>query len=274
MIRFSRLGRNGRLGNQLWEIASTAGIARTLGEEPRFPSSWDYRPFFNVPDEFFTGGLAGSTEAHETPLVEHMDPRCRDYLQDYNLWKDIRSEVWQWFQPSEQAKNLLAKDAWIYKSLDDPILSIHVRRGDNAQRPNNNHPLRPWSFYEQAMERMKGEFSSIAVFSDEPEWCRGQFAGYEVEYPIAFYVGTPRPPDHEKAYLSSPILDWVDLQLMAGCDRHIIGNSTYAWWGAFLSRDPAPIYPTPWFGTDLQYIDASLMFPESWIPIEHGQQYV
>lgn len=277
MIGFSRLGRCGRLGNQLWQIASTAGIAHTLGQDVILPD-WDYRPYFNVPDEFFPtspgprGYEKSWREANHTALVEHMDPRCREYLQDYHLWEEIVDQVWDWFQPSELAQERLAEE-W-FTDLDRPVLSIHIRRGDNAKAPNNNHPLRPWSYYEAAFERMRGKFTSIAVFSDDPDWCRDAFAGYEVEYPIAFFVGTPRKKEHEVGYATDQFADWIDLQLMSLCDRHIIGNSTFAWWGAFLSHDPAPIYPVPWFGTDLQYIDASLMMPESWAGIDHGQQHV
>lgn len=277
MITFSRLGKVGRLGNQLWQLASTAGIAQTLGQPVGF-LQWDYRPYFNVPDEFFPEDFMSrrwrKTEAHQTELVNHMDPRCREYLQDRHLWETIADQVWNWFQPSEVALGSLRNNEFWWDELERPWLSIHVRRGDNAQAPNNYHPLRPWSYYEQAIESLRGEFNSIVVFSDDPEWCRGAFAGYEVEYPIAFHVGTPRAKEHEPSYRSGPILDWIDLQLMSRCDRHIISNSTYAWWGAFLSHDPAPVYPKPFFGSLLDYIDTDLMFPEHWVGIDHGQQYV
>jgi hypothetical protein len=48
----------------------------------------------------------------------------------------------------------------------------------------------------------------------------------------------------------------------------VVPNSTFGWWGAWLSRDPAPRYPTPWFGPALQPDhDASLMFPAKWVPV-------
>lgn len=275
MITCSRLGHCGRLGNQLWQLASTAGIAHTLGTTVGFKQNWDYQQFFRVPAEFWSPGLMvpDVTEAHETPLVDHIDPSAREYLQDYNLWKDIDSQIWNWLQPSDLALETLNTYAWFF-DLPRPILSVHVRRGDNAIEPNNCHPVRPMSFYDEAIESLGGQFASICIFSDDPEWCRSQFSRYAVEYPVRFFVGTPRAKEHEPAYKTGLILDWIDLQMMSLCDRHIISNSTYSWWGAFLSHDLTPIYPTPWFGTDLPYIDASLMFPEGWHPIDHGQQYV
>lgn len=277
MITYTGLGRHGRLGNQLWQVASTLGVAQTLGQSAGF-FQWDYRHYFRIPDEFFPEDMMRHqiTQSYLTSLLDHMDPRARDYLQDYNLWKAIAPQIWSWLQPSEYALERIRDrdDFEEFAELPRPILSVHVRRGDNANAPNNCHPLRPWSYYTEAIESLRGEFESIVVFSDEPEWCRTEFAGYEVEYPVAFFVGTPRAKEHEEAYRLAPVLDWIDLQMMSFCDRHIISNSTYSWWGAFLSHDPAPLYPKPFFGSDLDYIDTSLMFPDNWVGIDHGQIYV
>lgn len=274
MITFSKLGKCGRLGNQLWQVASTAGIAQTLGQSAGF-LYWDYRPFFRVPDEFFPENMLQReiTQADRTPLVSHMDPRCREYLQDLGLWETIAPQVWSWFQPSEMALGKIREIHW-FRELPRPCLSIHVRRGDNAKAPNNCHPLRPWHYYESAIEELDGQFESIVVFSDDPEWCRTAFQGYQLKYDISFFEGVPRVKEHEVGYRTNPFSDWLDLQVMSMCDLHILSNSTYSWWGAFLSHDPAPIYPWPFFGSDLDYIDCSLMFPDTWQRIDHGQVYV
>ena len=277
MITFTRLGKAGRLGNQLWQIASTAGIAQTLGQSVALPN-WDYRPFFRVPDEFFRSDLIRddgrpTVQAHLTPLVDHMDPRCREYLQDPHLWEAIAPQVWSWFQPSDLALEKI-RTYEFFLQLPRPLLSLHIRRGDNAKQPNNSHPLRPWSYYESAIEQLEGQFEAILVFSDDIEWCRAALRSYEVKYEIAFSVAPPRAKEHEPEYRTGPILDWIDLQLMSMCDLHILSNSTFSWWGAFLSHDESPIYPVPFFGSDLDYIDTSLMFFDSWRPIDHGQVFV
>lgn len=276
VITFGRLGKSGRLGNQLWQIASTAGIAQQMSQSVALPK-WDYRPFFKVPDEFFDRDVTDMTrpwtQASQTRSVQHMDPRARDYLQDLALWQTIAPQVWSWFQPSDLALDEIRKIDW-FLELPRPILSVHVRRGDNAKQPNNCHPLRPWSYYTDSIEKAKGEFESMLVFSDDIEWCRTAFRGYEAENLVAFFEGTPRKKEHEVGYGTDPFRDWLDLQVMSLCDLHVISNSTYSWWGAFLSHDPAPIYPWPFFGPDLDYIDCGLMFPDSWLRMDHGQQYV
>lgn len=282
MISCNQLGKCGRLGNQLWQIASTIGIADTLRQEVGLPHDWDYRPFFRIPDEFFHDysnpgprGLEKSwREAHQTGLVDHIDPRAREYLQDYNLWKHIEDNIWSWFQPSNLALTRLQSYPVLW--IKHPTLSIHVRRGDNAAAPNPNHPVRPTSYYRQSPFLIDGQFESILVFSDDIPWSMENLGDLEAFWPIYFFDegGKPRKKEHEKGYKTDPFDDWIDLQMMALQDRHIISNSTYAWWGAFLSDDPAPIYPWPFFGPALDYIDCSLMFPEHWQRVDHGQIHV
>ncbi len=279
MITFTRLGRSGRLGNQMWQLASTAGIAQTLGQTVALPH-WDYAPYFRVPQEFFEGPIIRddgrpTIQADQTELVNHIDPRARVYLQDFNLWKNIASQVRSWFQPSDLALDRIRQEKWLAE-LPRPILSVHVRRGDNAAQPNDSHPLRPWSYYEKSIEKFDGQFESILVFSDDIEFCRSAFRDYGIKYEVAYFVGgLPRKKEHEVGYRTDPFSDWIDLQVSARYgDLFIIGNSTYAWWSAFLSHPDTPvIYPWPWFGPALQYIDADLMMPKGWEKIDHGQVY-
>lgn len=274
MITFPKLGKMGRLGNQLWQIASTAGIAATLGQPFGF-YRWDYRPFFNVPDEFFPSNMQSRpwpvVDATTTEPVQHLPfPEARPYLQDYNLFRDIEPQVREWFRPSEFALQRIREHPW-FINLPRPILSVHVRLGDNYQQPNNCHPIRPWSYYRDAIMALDNEFESIVVFSDNPQVAMAHLGDLEEFWPIyEFNHSRPRKKEHERGYATDPFDDWVDLVAMTFCDLHIVSNSTYAWWGAFLSGNRRPIYPWPWFGPDLHMINASLMFPEGWVRWDHG----
>lgn len=272
MITCGRLGNLGRLGNQLWQIASTAGIAQQVGQSAGF-HQWDYRPFFNLPDEFFPSDYFSRElhQAKDSPLVGHMAPLSREYLQDYHLWEAIAPEVWKWFQPSKTAKAFLRQQIEFIQ-LPRPIVSVHVRLGDNLRSPNNCHPCRPISYYHEALDRLSPWAESVVIFSDDIPWCREAFKGRDID--LFFEGGAPRKKEHEKGYRTDPFSDWIDLCAMTMCDLHIISNSTYAWWGAYLSTDAHPIYPIPFFGSELDWVDTSLMFPPNWTPIDHGQVYV
>lgn len=265
-LTYPDLEYTGRLGNQLWEIAGTLGLARSLGLQPLFPPSWTYRPFFSVPDAMFG-------EAPEAPTAVSratgLAPVVRHYLQAYYLWQEFEEEVRAIFTPSPRAVEVLDQ----YKefaALSHPIVSVHVRRGDNVVDPGVKEkwrfmPLRSIAYYMEQMEHQRKTGShmlNIAMFSDDIPWCRDK-----LPYADYYHEGVPRPKDGTPEYWSAVPLDWIDLFLMARCQRHIISNSTYAWWGAFLSEDEHPIYPSNWFGPALDQVDTSLMFPPGWIEV-------
>ena len=61
--------------------------------------------------------------------------------------------------------------------------------------------------------------------------------------------------------------DWEQMLLMSCCEHHIIANSTFSWWGAYLNMNPDKIvcYPKKWFNSESHNTDD--LFPEEWIKI-------
>lgn len=258
ILTYRNLERCGRLGNQLFEIASTIGLAWANGYEPRFPPTWSYRPYFSLPDRFFSdvAGVESST------LATHMGPNERQYLQDWNLFKDYEPAIRQFFAPSLLAHRML-RQFRAFNALPRPVLSVHVRRGDNVFDPGvpekwRYMPLRDESYYEPAIKELRPEVASVACFSDDIAWCRQHI---EADY---YHEGSPRPKDGTPEYWQAQPFDCLDLFAMSCAQRHICSSSSYAWWSAFLSKDTEPRYPVPWYGPALAHIDTSLMFPPSW----------
>lgn len=219
-----------------------------------FPE-WSYQPYFAVPNDKFTG--QPGTDA--TQFIDYMPPEALPYLQDYNLFKDVEEEVREWFQPTRRAIEMLHDPKFDgFWALEPPVLSVHVRRGDNAYiNPPGYHPLRPTAYYTDAINELG--HASVAIFTDDIDWCRTTF-GPDYYY----FEGVARPKENEPDYATAPILDFLDVFAMASCASHVLSNSSYSWWGAFLSDDKSPIYPTNWYGQKLQMIDTSLMFPAAW----------
>lgn len=263
-ITYPDLSKCGRLGNQLWQIASTIGIAHDANRDASFPP-WDYQPYFAVPPELFDD-RPGSPA---TKFVPHMDERAAPYLQDFNLWKANEPLIRDYFEPSPAATGYLASlwERYGFHELEH-IISVHIRRGDNVTHPQGYHPLRSWDYYRAALD-LAGT-GDVVVFTDDWSYAVENFQRETGVAPAIIFEGVARPREYadRAAYENAPILDWIDLQLMAACDRHIISNSTYAWWGAYLSGDEAPIYPSNWFGRHVAYTDASLMFPDTWIQVD------
>lgn len=266
MITFHNLERQGRLGNQLWQIAGTMGIGISRGVDVILPATWSYRSFFNIPDSMFGDPNQAEDSVQYALSIEE---RSRPYLQDYSLWADYEDIILEYFSPSDLAKSILDEVGNEFSLLKKPVLSVHVRRGDNVPGADPwcldkhlYHPLRPLSYYLEGIELAQA--ASIAVFSDDIAWCRENIPG---DY---YHVGVTRAPFDQPAFATDPVLDWIDLMLMARCDYHVISNSSYAWWGAFLSGDRSVIYPSPWYGTNLSYIDADAMFPPTWRKLMHS----
>lgn len=268
-ITFSALSQAGRLGNQLWQIAATAGIAHARSENVSLPP-WDYAPYFSVPSGVFND--KGGVEA--TEFAPHLDQRARIYLQDYRLIEQAEHIVRDWFAPSAVAKMILSSPTYDwYRELPRPRVALHVRRGDNVTHPPGYHPLRSIEYYQKGLSELP-EAASVVVFSDDIPWCRATLAN-ALDAELHYFEGVARPREYvdRHLYLGAPVLDWIDLLLMAEAEHHVISNSTYAWWGAYLSADPAPLYPSNWFGWRITpYTDASLMFPPHWREVHDDTQ--
>jgi len=239
---YMKLGSNGRLGNQLFQIASTYGIATKNGGYPKFPS-WEYQNDFCVPSEHFGSSAQGDVDFGE------------DYLQDYHNFDSCEYRIKQMFRPSQSIKQFLL---YKYRQLLQPatltqLIGVHVRRGDYVNLPLH-HPVCSLEYYEKGIEYVSrlcaGWDKQLVVFSDDIEWCRQQ----ELFKDAVFAEGnTPSQ----------------DLHLMSRCNAFVISNSTLSWWAAYLSGNQNVAAPTPWYGPALQHIDVpnTLILP-TWKEIE------
>lgn len=136
-------------------------------------------------------------------------------------------------------------------------VSLHVRRGDyiNNIWANNHHGICSVDYYQNALLLMKSKLGSFAlyVFSDDIGWAENNIA------PIT-------PPGTHIVYVSKPsIQDFEDITLMSHCGNHIIANSTYSWWGAWLNPRPTKIViaPSQWVANPKT--DTRDVTPASWI---------
>ena len=136
-------------------------------------------------------------------------------------------------------------------------VSLHVRRGDYVNNPNVAavHASVDQGYYSRAiatLRRMCGEELEFFLFSDDAAFVAQAFAAL----PRAHVVR------------SDPARSWEDMFLMARCDHHIIANSSYSWWGAWLNASPEKVVLAPgqWF-TRQRLATTNIMdlFPAGWI---------
>lgn len=133
-------------------------------------------------------------------------------------------------------------------------VSLHVRRGDYVDDPNTNefHGICSLEYYRAAIECVadRVEKPHFVVFSDDQEW-----AGRNIsfDYPATFVT------------LNSKDRGVLDMALMQRCRHHIIANSSFSWWGAWLnpSASKLVIAPKRWFNNVSH--DTRDLIPPSWI---------
>lgn len=246
---YSRLGTHGAAGNQLWEIAGTVGTALTNNAQVRLPD-WPYKKYFSIPDSVFG------------PMPEGAQPidLYPDYLQDLKHWGDSESTITDWLTFSDYMWEQLFKNYGDILNIQQELTSVHVRRANNLKLPDH-HPVCPITYFEKALDQLKP--SQVVVFSDDLEWCRKQNLFKDAYFAKGNdpSIDTNLLTNAEPLFLDSVMLD---LGLMGQCDQHVISNSSFSWWGAYLSYAPDVIYPARWYGPALKHIDISGMFPRFW----------
>lgn len=134
-------------------------------------------------------------------------------------------------------------------------VSLHVRRGDYLSDPKTNaaHGLCSLEYYRAAVLHIAEhvERPEFFVFSDDIAWAK---ANLEMDFPCCYI-------DHNQGTES-----YNDMRLMSLCKHHIIANSSFSWWGAWLnpSLDKTVIAPGRWFANNNDIED---LFPSGWVTL-------
>ena len=149
--------------------------------------------------------------------------QCFQYLQEF---PEI-TEAFQ-FAPFDDDQNIALEK----QMGQQPSLSVHIRRGDYVKHPKYKD-ICTLDYYQRAIAKVleMEPNCQIFVFSDDLEWCKEHLS----QYPCQFI-------DHNRGANS-----YKDMQLMSLCHHHIIANSSFSWWGAFLSKkEGITIAPKKW----------------------------
>lgn len=186
-----------------------------------------------------------------TPSVFHPEYLRRTgtnfvgYFQCEKYFLPLRDRLLAEFRMREPPARMLSIEAHVRARN---AVSLHVRRGDYVQLADTVG-LCSLDYYRAAMRLMRERAGApeFFVFSDDIGWAREAFAG---ETDCSFV---------DEAWDSS----LCDMMLMAACRHHIIANSTYSWWGAWLNPRPDKVVvaPSRWFATGAR----NDIVPEGWI---------
>ena len=259
MIGFNALGQLGRLGNQMFQFAALKGIARHHGYQFCFPPSQNKNEWTD--HQLLIPFKLGSTNELNIQYIDFDRPtyqekgfgfdqdlfdKCPDWVtiqgffQTEKYFKHIKQELKLDFTFKDDIQNPCVD---MISQLDNPV-ALHIRRTDYITNPN--HTCLGLDYYERALNIFPNQ--TVLIFSDDPQWCQNQELFEDDRFMIS---------DNDDQY--------IDMCLMTMCTGHIIANSSFSWWGAWLSKSRKIIAPSGWFeGANNSHLDTSDIYCSEW----------
>lgn len=137
-------------------------------------------------------------------------------------------------------------------------VSLHVRRGDYISNSVNSgiYSVCSVEYYARAIELLiqMVQKPHFFVFSDDIEWAKKNLSNIGFAGLCTFF-------SHNRG-----LTNYVDMQLMSLCQHHIIANSSFSWWGAWLNDNPRKIViaPSKWFNKSISTED---LLPTEWLRV-------
>lgn len=258
---FNHMGNLGHLGNQMFQYAALLGMGIKHDRKICMPhkSTFGKHYYTELRSSIYD---AFDIEAHgygisRFPTINEAHFEFDENLfenppkEDCNLYGFFQSD--KWFDHCDYAirQAFTFKDEYrivaeeMRKQLSGEVIAVHVRRTDYITNPN--HEALGLDYYERALAEVPSD-CTVVIFTDDPEWAKAQELF----------------PDH-RFFVSETDCAYTDMCLMSLCDYHIIGNSTFSWWGAWLSSSKKVVAPKQWFGAPLEANDLSDLYCDGWV---------
>jgi hypothetical protein len=198
----------------------------------------------------------------EIPLSNYPSICLDGYFQSYRYIQDYFGLIVSTLEIPSMKRNVLEKSK-IAKSDLDHAISMHFRLGD-YKNITHVHPIQSVDYYQRALTLIREknpdlpftvmyfcEDEDVSIVQSMIKECKNRFPEYS-------FLRAP-----------SQLEDWEQMLLMSQCRHHIIANSSFSWWGAYLndSLDKMVCYPSVWFGPTIGH-DTKDLCPPSWYKIE------
>jgi hypothetical protein len=237
-----------QLGNQLFQVASVLAYAWDHDFDPIFPclknrtdqEAIEWRLAEHRDTIFSFLNLADPPRPHKhfyldrpftsAPLPVREDQIIIGNLQSVAYFHHYRDRFLALFKPSAEILHYLERKYGPLLAAHNTV-SVHVRTYDEFYHYRAGCYFLGLSYYKKAFNHFP-EDSIFVVFSDRINWCKHHFAAINKNF--VFIEGND---------------EQHDLFLMAKMNSHILSNSSYAWWGAYLDPNPdrVVVAPSHWY---------------------------
>ena len=194
------------------------------------------------------GRMEPYTQSYTWPLIYF-----KGFYQNERYFSQIKEEIYQAFQFDLKKANKQSLEMLKQMDADENAVSLHIRRGDYLL-PKHWDAIGcicQLPYYQHALAEAKKRIANpvFYVFSDDLEWVK-----QNLSLEKAVYIDWNKGED-----------SWQDMMLMSHCRHHIICNSTFSWWGAWLDphEDKLVIAPNQW----TKYEPSDQIIPSNWIQV-------
>ena len=284
------VGISHRLGNQLFQYATGRAAAQRTGQDLQLDLRFLHQhpemeyslPHYRIDTvetgtlppvrsdglryrlwklrSVFTGQRIIERRNDFTPaaLTPPKNAQLRGYWQNARYFADQADVIRRDLTLCEALKGENARTAQRIAQSGTPV-SLHVRRNDYLDHSDTFVVLTP-RFFQEAAQRLKQQVAgplSFYLFSDDPEWAEANLDLPGEKFLVHHHSGTT---------------PHTDLHLMSLCRHHIIANSTFSWWGAWLNPSPEKIViaPAKWYRGS--WLSSDFIVPQDWIahPVHDG----
>jgi len=260
MIGFSRLGRYGQLGNQMYQYAALLGVAHHRSFEPIIPPL----RLHMLGQTFALSARVGTAREFSSLRFQFHDDRVGWWPELDRI--DDRTDLLGYFQSpryfaaeaavrreftflEEVAEPAHAFEAGLRKRFST-LVGVTIRRGDYLNRADKFTQVWATDYYERAIAHLAADGVGFVISSNDPPWTRQRFERDDV------------------VVLDATLSDNSQLALLAQCDHAITANGSYGWWSAWLI-DRAPktvIAPARWFEPNPEFTDDDRApLPDGWL---------
>ena len=294
----------GGIGNQLFQYAFVRSLSIKLSKNFKLDLSW-YHNYHKFEDESNPNAATKRTylldkfnvqEKLLNPLYLSISYR----LNNYSILKNVKnfpiinhfiystitesefdmdkiqklkniylSGFWQMDDLFEDYSNLIREEFKLTNTISNenrPFLNkieqsesvaIHIRRGDLLSRPAAvvEQPYSTDKYYYNGINIIKEKLNNpeLFVFSDDIDWVDNNF-----KFDLPTTIVNSDGPDYEH------------FNLMCNCKHHIIANSTFSWWAAWLNNYQEKITISPkWWYRDAQKNESIIRIPKDWLILDN-----
>lgn len=177
---------------------------------------------------------------YDERVFDQDDTYLKGLFQTEKYFADIRDEIYRTYT---LRKDLITPETEAYEreiTSQAQSVSIHIRRGDYMTIEGGEifANICTDRFYDSAMKHVLDEYPDAVfyLFTNDQSWAE-YFCNIHPDIDIRVIKG------------NTEYFGYLDMYLMSRCRHHIIANSSFSWWGAWLGQDQSGmvIAPDPWF---------------------------